>query len=261
MRCAKTTIHLLLPLAVLLTSVIAGGCSGEEEGGGSARSDGAESSTETADTTSSRSMVGMYSYLADAGVFAECPGGTPLPVAHEVDNAALERAYLYAREEPGEPVLVTLEGRVQRRPRMEGDGTRDYLIVDRFRKVWPGENCEKVSVETPLINTHWHLVELNGKPVETHPGQREIYLRLRPDVTQLMGFAGCNQFKGRYALDGPALRFERLASTLTACPYLDEERAYLDALETVTGYEILGETLDLNCEDRVVARFKAVYFE
>lgn len=261
MRCMKISIRLLLPVAGLLGVALAGGCAGGEEGGGSSRTDDADVATTTPATSASRTMVGMYSYMADAGNFAECPAGRSLPVAHEGDNAALERAYLGARQEPGEPVLVTLEGRIDQRPRMEGDGTREFLIVDRFLKVWPGESCEKATVKTPLVNTHWRLVELNGRPVETHRDQREVHLRLRPDAHQAMGFAGCNRFKGSYVTDGQTLHFKQVASTMMACPYLDEEQAYLAALEAVTGYEILGETLDLSGEDGVVARFKAMYFE
>src|SRR5574341_322403 len=45
---------------------------------------------------------GMYSYMADAGIFTECRTGKKFPVAQEGDNAALEAAYLKARQQPGE---------------------------------------------------------------------------------------------------------------------------------------------------------------
>jgi copper homeostasis protein (lipoprotein) len=254
----KAVIRLTVPIAVWFAVFITGGCTDREEGGGSSRTD----KSEVATTTSvSRSMVGMYSYMADAGLFVECPAGERLPVAQEGDNAALEQAYLGARKQPGEPEPVTLEGRFEQRPKMEGEGTREFLVVGQFKKVWPGESCEKSTVETPVINTYWKLVELYGKPIESRPDQREVHLRLRTDVKQALGFAGCNQFKGAYELDGEKLRFHQVASTMMACPYLDEEQVFLAALEAVAGYEILGETLDLIGADGVVARFKAVYFE
>ncbi len=80
-------------------------------------------------------MAGMCEYLADAGWFTDCASGKRAPVAMEADNAALERAYLGVREEPGAAVLVTLEGRIAGRPPMEGDGTREHLIVERFDQV------------------------------------------------------------------------------------------------------------------------------
>ncbi len=45
-------------------------------------------------------MRGEFTYVADAGRFAECRTRVSLPVAQEAGNAALERAYLAAAE-PG----------------------------------------------------------------------------------------------------------------------------------------------------------------
>ena len=67
-------------------------------------------------------MRGMYKYFADSGRFTECLTRKNLPVAMEQDNAALESAYSKARRQPGEELLVNLEGRVALRPRMEGQG-------------------------------------------------------------------------------------------------------------------------------------------
>jgi uncharacterized lipoprotein NlpE involved in copper resistance len=87
-------------------------------------------------------MQGQFTYMADAGRFSECRTGTSLPVAQEADNAALERAYAEARQEPGAPVLVTFDGRFAMRPPMEGDGLREVVIVEKFGEVRPGERCE-----------------------------------------------------------------------------------------------------------------------
>jgi copper homeostasis protein (lipoprotein) len=212
-------------------------------------------------------MVGMFQYMADAGLFTACDSDTKLPVAFEGDMPALERAYLSSGVTPPEPVLVTLEGRVAERPKMEGEGTREFLIVDKLSNVWPGESCEKVGVETPLVNTYWKLVSLDGEAVETHADQREVHFILRTDDPKVRGFAGCNKFFGGYTVKQEELRFGNLASTMAACPYLDEETAFLQALSKVKRYEILGESLELRGEGGLRdegwmrARFKAVYFE
>jgi heat shock protein HslJ len=202
-------------------------------------------------------IIGVYSYMADAATFTRCGTDVRVPVATEGASLALEKAYLAAPHEPGEAMLVTLEGRFETRPPMEG-APREHLIVDRFDAVWPGETCQKTGVETTLRNTYWKLVELNGAPVHTQEGQREVHLSLRMDAPSVRGFAGCNMFEGTYALDGTKLRFEKLVATLTACPF--EEAAYLAALETVSTYRILGETLVLFGDAGQVARFRAVYF-
>ena len=206
-------------------------------------------------------MVGMYEYMADAGWFAGCVSRKRTPVAMEADNAALERAQRRAREEPGEAVLATVQGRIDQRPPMEGEGTREHLIVDRFEQVWPGESCEKSTMETPLENTHWRLVELNGTRLETHPDQREVYILLRPEARRVAGFSGCNQIMGSYESKGDSLAFGPIGSTMMACPYLDDETAFLGVLKRVTRFMILGESLVLSGDPGDVARFRAVYFE
>ena len=77
-------------------------------------------------------MRGMYKYFADAGRFTECLTRRNWPVAQEQDNAALESAYSKARRQPGEELLVNLEGRVAMRPKMEGEGQQPTLVVERF---------------------------------------------------------------------------------------------------------------------------------
>ena len=83
----------------------------------------------------------MYSCMADAGRFTECLTRMDLPVAQEADNAALERAYLEARRQPGEALLVTLRGQIAARPKMDGAGNELALVPERLMGVWPGETC------------------------------------------------------------------------------------------------------------------------
>ena len=119
-----------IPAAIALA--VFSGCVSEGKRGRQMQPAGAAQSTR---------MAGMYEYLADAGWLTDCASGKRAPVAMEADNAALERAYLGVREEPGAAVLVTLEGRIAGRPPMEGEGTREHLIVERFDQVWPCESC------------------------------------------------------------------------------------------------------------------------
>jgi copper homeostasis protein (lipoprotein) len=86
-------------------------------------------------------MHGMYTYMADAGRFTECLSRLSLPVAHEADNAEMERQYSFARNPPGEAVLVSVEGRIVNRPKMDGTGKEQVLVVDKFLNLWAGETC------------------------------------------------------------------------------------------------------------------------
>jgi heat shock protein HslJ/pimeloyl-ACP methyl ester carboxylesterase len=213
------------------------------------------------DSGGSRRMIGVFAYMADAGLFTDCLTGKQLPVTQEGDNALLERAYLSAAKEPAAPVLVTVAGTIVERPAIYGEGTRDFLTVERFLNAWPGESCESSTVETPLTNTYWKLVDIDGTPVENRAEQPEVHMLLEREDDQVRGFAGCNRFFGTHLVEGNRVGFGQLASTMTACPYLDEETALFAALEKVTEYEIMGESLELRGEGDTRLRFRAVYLE
>ena len=205
-------------------------------------------------------LVGTVAETNDGATFTHCATQVRYPITREGAFDALRRAVADAPHDASKPLVVSLVGRLQPLPIVEGSPPRDQLIVDRVLRVWPDETCEKIGVDTSLDNTYWRLVELNGKAVATHEDQREVHLTLRVDGYSMGGFAGCNQLTGHYERNGLKLHFTGLASTLMACPYLDDERAFTAALERVTNYQILGESLDLRDDAQSVARFRAVYF-
>ena len=61
----------------------------------------------------------MMTYLADAPRFTDCRTGSSYVMAQEAEYITAERAYLDAQAQ-GEPLLVMFQGRVTRRPGMEG---------------------------------------------------------------------------------------------------------------------------------------------
>lgn len=85
------------------------------------------------------SLRGMYSYMADAGQFRECLSGRRFFVAQEGDNAALERAYTAKRKVPAEPLLVVFDGMITNRPKMDGPGKEDVVVVKKFIAISSGE--------------------------------------------------------------------------------------------------------------------------
>jgi uncharacterized lipoprotein NlpE involved in copper resistance len=125
--------HRLTLVLPLLASLV--GCS---DRGGEASPIAADAAPEQAP----RIMIhGIYRYMADAGSFAECFTNQWWPVAQVEDNAVLERAYLDAVREAGDPMLVHLEGRVVPQPAMEGDSLVPMLVVDHFLAVEPDGQC------------------------------------------------------------------------------------------------------------------------
>ena len=208
-------------------------------------------------------MRGMYLYMADAGLFTECVTGRKLPVAQERENAVLERAYLKARIQPGEPLLVNIEGRIAMRPKMEGPGEQQMLLVERFINVWPGETCGPRFSPARLENNYWKLVHLGNEPVTVADGRREPHMRLAPEGMRAQGFGGCNRFFGGYELDGQKLRFNKMGMTRMAClDGMDQEQAFLKALEATVGWSIRGEHLELyGAGGALLARFEAKALE
>lgn len=206
-------------------------------------------------------LTGMFSYLADAASITLCADGQQLPVAMEADYRALEAAYLKAREEPGQALLVSLEGQIASRPAMEaGAPPRPTLVVQRFIAVRPGESCDPSQAESPLRGTYWKLLELGGKPVEVGEKQREPHLILAADQAHVSGSGGCNRVMGGFELEGDRLRFGQIAGTLMACPTgMEQEQEFLKSLAKVERYRISGNRLELlDAAGAPVARFEAV---
>lgn len=191
-------------------------------------------------------LRGMYRYMADAGLFQECLTGWRLPVAQEGDNAKLEAAHSRARREPGEALLVALEGSITSRPRMEGKGMQRVLVPERFINVWPGETCSQRHSGALLENTCWKLISLGGKPAKLGAGGREVSMTLVEERRRVQGFSGCNRFTGGYELDGKRLAFKQMAGTRKACVEgMEQEGAFLKALASTASWEIRGEHLEL----------------
>ena len=203
------------------------------------------------------SLQGMFSYMADAGVFMDCATRESWPVAHEGDNAALERAYGSAKIEPGSPLLVTVEGRLEKRPKVDSRGTVTNLIVDRFVRTWPRETCGSMKPAT-LEDTRWALLELNGKTITVTVNDKAPFLEMSSAKASAYGFGGCNRFFGSYEVSGKSLRFGAMGATRMACPEgMDQEQDLFTALEATTRYEIHGSKLLLYADETLLARFEA----
>lgn len=204
-------------------------------------------------------MSGEFTYMADAGFFTECRSGLRLPVAQEKDNVALERTYGTARSAPGAPLLVTLDGRLAHRPKMEGSGEEEKLVVERFDRAWPGEHCASRTAAATLEGTFWRLMEVGSQPVAVLPNVALAHVILQPDGRKLAGSGGCNHLLGAYELGGDDLRITPGPTTLMACPepLMLQERNFVEALRATTGYRIRGDELELRDGQRLLARFKA----
>ena len=205
------------------------------------------------------SMRGMFRYMADAATFTECQSGQRWPVAMEGEYRAVEAAYLKTRRQPGDELLVTVEGRVGMRPNPDTGQPGRMLVVERYVGVWPRETCGAPYATSPLQETNWILTRLEGKPVILVQNQPEPRLVFRSEQSRLTGFGGCNNLTGGYVLNGPALTFQGVAATRRACIQgMDTEGAFLRILNRVRGWKIYGEHLELyDAAGKMLARFES----
>ena len=201
-------------------------------------------------------IVGMFVYMADAARLTECRTDRSVPVAMEGDYLRLERAYLDARQSPGQPLMVTFEGGIEERPRLDGEGIEPTAVVTRFIHVWPGETCERNLADASLTNTYWRIVRLGDEAIRPSEGRREPHILLRAGDPQsrprFAATVGCNGMGGGYETAGQALRFQPGASTMMACP------PPLDRLErALAGHAQFLELFD--GDGNAVALLQAVY--
>jgi heat shock protein HslJ len=144
----------------------------------------------------------------------------------------------------GENVLFHLDRSGER---ITGDLAASY----RLRKSVTDERIE---------DRRWQLVELNGRSIELAAGRDRPYLELEATEARATGNASCNRFFGSYELAaGNRIRFEpNIGATMMACPELELEREFLDALASVDNYTLGDGTLSLNRARMVpLARFRA----
>lgn len=221
-------------------------------------------------STAGTTILGDLVYMADAARLTLCADGRSLPVAMEADWIRMERAYSAAAGTPGAPLHVSFEGRVAKRPTMEGDGTEAAMVVTRFIHAWPGEDCERSRADASLVNTYWRAVVLAGQQAQGVAGRKEPQLTLRSGDGATAAAAagdydatvGCNAVSGRYGREGGSLRFDAGAMTRMACPPpLDAlERSLLDALARTASWRIAGPTLELfDAGGASVGLIRAVY--
>ncbi len=198
---------------------------------------------------------GIYIHLADTGVLTDCRTGKRVTVAMEADNTALERAYLAGTAQPGAPLWVSLLGHIENRPRQEGSGREEVLVVDRFARVEQGRGCAR---HAELSSARWRLVRLEGQPVSA--AGTPPFLQFSPEQGRLTGSTGCNRLNGEYRGWGPSgFTVLPLATTRMACPgtQAEQETRFLDALSRATHRIQAGTSLELLANGLPVARFEA----
>ena len=140
--------------------------------------------------------------------------------------------------------------------RLDADGQRVEGNLAEYYEL------TKVLYDPTIKEKYWKLVELNGQPVTMGEDQeREAHFMLKRD-NRVTGYSSCNALSGTYYLDeGYRIQFKDLAVSMRLCPESEQERAFLDVLNTTDNYTHHGDTLTLNkARMAPLAVFHAVYF-
>ena len=245
----------LLPFLLL---ILISACSQQDSSTSNAVDKQPKPDTETPQITGIE-LEGMFRYMADAAIFLDCRTNKTFPVSMEGAYIDLERAYLNSGIEPGAEIFVDLNGRFLERPAMEGNHNKVKLIVDKFNNMEHEKTCAP-TVHAELTETYWKVIEIGGSAVITPEGMKEAHIILAAAESRAHGNAGCNNFFGQFQLEGDALNFSAMGSTMMLCPQgMDTERAFLDALGSATHYRISGLFMELYADDKLLARLEAVY--
>lgn len=204
-------------------------------------------------------MRGMYQYIDGSGFFTECGSGVRFPVAETGDNGVLVHRYNTTPHGQGESLLVSIEGSLVPQPAKKGSGGAETIVVERFVKIMPEQDCSGRRKDTGLFNVTWRLVELDGRPISLPEGQPGPFVILEVEGNRMHGFSGCNRFFGTYLVKGEIFIFNKIAGTRMVCRKgTSLENGFLRAMSNTEAYRILNDILELRDRDEnILARLKA----
>jgi copper homeostasis protein (lipoprotein) len=185
-------------------------------------------------------LRGMYSVTDDGAAFEECTTGLRLRLEGE-QAAALQQEFERLRKSDSAALLLAVEAQVN----VPTDAGTATISPTSPAKFWPGEACGVRGVTHELEGSRWVLVRIGAESFVPREGRPEPYIVLQPSTKQAVGHAGCNRLAGAYRIEGSSLSFGELATTRMACPDLDTEHAFLDALDNVARWKLEDNQLVL----------------
>lgn len=103
-----------------------------------------------------------------------------------------------------------------------------------------------------LLSRTWTLVAAG----DVDAGTSGAFIEFGNRPGEVRGKAGCNGFGGNYAVNGKSLKLEGLMGTKMACPALNVENAFMQALGSTDTYKVEGDRLLLYKGDQLLATFK-----
>lgn len=198
-------------------------------------------------------LWGYYRSGAEGPLFSACELERDLVIA---GGRASDNLHRSGAEQPA--ALMAVEGRLLVLLANTEQPRRDGLVVNRLLQVQPDASCDQPVANQPLLATRWELVELEGQMVAAASDQPQPFIQLLADG-RLVGFTGCNQMMGQYALEGASVAISQLVATRRACRGgAVLELMFSDALTGAKRWHLLGDLLELrDAKERRLARFRA----
>lgn len=115
-----------------------------------------------------------------------------------------------------------------------------------------------MTTEKDIIqDTYWMLVSLEGEEMQGPTDTKTAYIRFEEGKPEVKGFTGCNNFFGKYELNGDNVRLSDLGSTRMMCPAIEHENKFMAVLERVNAYSIADYLLTFYEGRKAIATFRA----
>ena len=122
-----------------------------------------------------------------------------------------------------------------------------------------GSAAVNPNMKANLIDGTWEANYIMNTPKPF----ADLYAATKPTITfnsttgQVSGMSGCNNFTGKFSVDGNKLKFaDDMALTRKMCMDMDGEKTFMETLKKVSSYSVTeqGKTLNLIMGDMAVMR-------
>lgn len=132
------------------------------------------------------------------------------------------------------------------------EGNKVLLQFEKGEEVKNNADVQAISVDN-LIGT-WTLKSFAGEDLTKLFAEKAPTMEFDSEG-KVFGFAGCNTYRSNFTLADNTVTFGPVMSTKMACPSLEGEGKFTEALATPLQVKIDGETLTFLKEGNVVFEF------
>lgn len=94
------------------------------------------------------------------------------------------------------------------------------------------------------VGSAWQIERLGADPVIVAAPGRSPSIEWGP-AERVSGSTGCNRFSGQWSQAGDTVTLSRLVTTRMACPDMDLERRFTEALSQVARWRMIDGRLEL----------------